>query len=368
MKNIFFILAFLSVFRAESQILATMNHDGIDRTYNYYIPSDWTQGQQLPLLIVLHGLTQTGSGVMDITAFNAIAEDNKFIVCYPSGINNAWNANMNVSVSTADDKGFIEKLVHYFRDNFGTDPMRQYLSGFSNGGFMSHKMACESNECFAAIATVSGNMSDTTYADCAPHYRTSVLHIHGTGDAVVPYSGGPATGVSVEATLEKWRSFLGCTNDPTTVSMPNNNLLDLSTADDIIYHNCSQSALEHIRVNAGGHQWPGINTWVGGVGTVNMDFYSPQVIWDFLKTKSCPNAGLNSMTMDKFKYNSILESTFLLESDQPLKFECWNTIGQKVFDGESNDPIDVSNLKSGIYFLNLNIFNKENCKIKLIKI
>jgi len=319
-------------------------------------------------LIVLHGLTQTGSGVMDITAFNAIAEDNKFIVCYPSGINNAWNANMNVSVSTADDKGFIEKLVHYFRDNFGTDPMRQYLSGFSNGGFMSHKMACESNECFAAIATVSGNMSDTTYADCAPHYRTSVLHIHGTGDAVVPYSGGPATGVSVEATLEKWRSFLGCTNDPTTVSMPNNNLLDLSTADDIIYHNCSQSALEHIRVNAGGHQWPGINTWVGGVGTVNMDFYSPQVIWDFLKTKSCPNAGLNSMTMDKFKYNSILESTFLLESDQPLKFECWNTIGQKVFDGESNDPIDVSNLKSGIYFLNLNIFNKENCKIKLIKI
>ena len=225
MKNIFFFALILLGFQAKSQILASMNHDGIDRTFNYYVPTDWTEGQNLPLLIVLHGLTQTGSGVMDITAFNAIAEQNKFIVCYPSGINNAWNANMNVSVSSADDKGFIEKLVAYFRTNFGTDPMRQYLSGFSNGGFMSHKMACESNECFAAIATVSGNMSDTTYANCAPHYHTSVLHIHGTGDAVVPYIGGPATGVSVEATLEKWRGFLGCTNDPTTVSMPDNNLL-----------------------------------------------------------------------------------------------------------------------------------------------
>ena len=41
--------------------------------------------RKIPLLIVLHGLTQTkkGNGIMNITGFNEIAEDNNFVVCYP---------------------------------------------------------------------------------------------------------------------------------------------------------------------------------------------------------------------------------------------------------------------------------------------
>ena len=40
---------------------------------------------------------------MDFSGFNEIAEENNFVVCYPDGLNLAWNANMNVSISQADD-------------------------------------------------------------------------------------------------------------------------------------------------------------------------------------------------------------------------------------------------------------------------
>ena len=205
------IITFVSVFLIHlisAQTSSSINHNGLSRTFVYYTPSSWNQGQELPLLILLHGLTQTGAGVMGITGFNEIAEQHNFIVCYPDGINNAWNANMNVTVSTADDKGFIETLTHYFQDNFNTDPLKQYLCGFSNGGFMSHKMACESSECFAAIATISGNMSDTTYSNCTPQFSPAILHIHGTADAIVPFNGGAATGVSVDQTMQKWANHL----------------------------------------------------------------------------------------------------------------------------------------------------------------
>jgi polyhydroxybutyrate depolymerase len=309
----------------------------------------------------LHGLTQTGGGVMDITQFNQIAESENFIVCYPSGINNAWNANMNVSVSSADDKGFIETLIAYFQQNFNTNPNKQYLCGFSNGGFMSHKLACESELCFAGIASVSGTMSDTVYASCNPSKATSILHIHGTADAVVPYNGGPTTGASVDQTIEKWRSYLGCSLNPTTIDLPNTNLFDLSSAQRITFSNCNGSSLEHIKVIGGGHQWPGINTWNGGVGTINLDLYSPQVIWDFLKTKSCINAvnlgenNLNNIIVypnpisNRILFNNLIETIYVKIED----------LSGKIIDSQniktSHPEMNVQYIENGTYIMK--IFN-----------
>jgi len=242
----------------------------------------------MPLLIVLHGLTQTGNGIMDITEFNTIAEDNGFIVCYPDGLNNSWNADMNSLNSEVDDLGFIEALAAYFENNYNTNSRMRYLTGFSNGGFLSHKIASESAMCFAAIATVSGNMSTTTAENFDPLYPTSVLHIHGTSDAIVPYNGGGSTGASVDEAMMLWKNFLSCDAEPEMQAMPNPNVFDFSYPERYIYQNCNGAALEHIKVVGGGHQWPGIETLLGGLGTINMDFYSPQVIWDFLDGKSCP--------------------------------------------------------------------------------
>ena len=297
------------VFNAQTQIQDSLMHDGEQRDFVYFTPSTWDVNQELPLLIVLHGLTQTGNGIMDITNFNDLAEANNFIVCYPDGINNSWNADMNSLNSEVDDLGFVEQLINFFETNYNTDSQKRYLTGFSNGGFLSHKIASESELCIAAIGTVSGNMSTTTAENFNPLYPTSVLHIHGTSDGVVPYNGGASTGASVDESMILWKNFLSCDPVPEMQTMPNPDLFDFSYPERYIYQNCSGAELEHIKVVGGGHQWPGIATLVGGVGTINMDFYSPQIIWDFLEGKSCPETtvGFNENTIKTKKLLKIVD-------------------------------------------------------------
>lgn len=337
------------------QSLATLQHDGSTRNFNYYIPTSYSTGTSLPLVLVLHGLTQTGAGVMDITQFNALAETQHFIVCYPDGINNAWNANMNVNVSSADDKGYIEALAYYFQANFQTNPLRQYLVGFSNGGFMANKMICESDMCFAAIASVSGNMSDTTYSNCNPLYPSAVLHIHGTADFVVPYNGGAQTGVSVDQSMEKWRLFLGCNSNPPGVSMPNNSLTDLSSPTRYTYVN-SAAPLELIKITGGGHQWPGISTLVGGAGNINMDFYSPQVIWDFLKSNSCATAQLSQdkvINKPAIYPNPASTHIEIKGYSSPVSGQILNSQGMVVLKFEPTSSIEIETLPEGMYWLEI---------------
>jgi polyhydroxybutyrate depolymerase len=355
MKRKLFLLVLLCINLSHAQVLQSINYNGVDRVLLYYTPSDYSPDQSLPLLVVLHGLTQTGGGVMDITNFNAIAEQEKFIVVYPNGLNNAWNANMNLSVSTADDKGFLELLIGHFEQNFNTNPSKKYLCGFSNGAFMSYKMACESDLCFAGIATVSGTMSDTVYSNCNPTKTTSILHIHGTSDGVVPYNGGGATGASVGQILEKWSVILGCSQTISTIDLPNTNLFDLSMAQRITYSNCSGQALEHIKVNGGGHQWPGISTWNGGLGTINMDFYSPQVIWDFLAPKSCMNSGLSEENISLEIYpNPVNDQLTILSNLTEGNIVVTDFTGKVILEKtlcSAEQAIDLEALNSGIYLL-----------------
>ena len=287
MLKLFIFSCVLSSTFVKAQTQESYTFDGEERTFVYYVPSNWDASQQYPLLIVLHGLTQTGNGIMNITGFNEIADANNAIVCYPDGLNASWNADMNSLNSEVDDLGFIESLVTYFETNYNTNPYRRYLCGFSNGGYLSHKITSESELCFAAIGTVAGNMSTTIAANFNPSFPTSVLHIHGTADGVVPYNGGAASGASVDEVMSLWKSYLSCDMDPEFIEMPNTNLFDLSYPEKYVYQNCMGASLEHIKVIGGGHQWPGIATLFGGLGTINMDFYSPQVIWDFLEGKTC---------------------------------------------------------------------------------
>jgi polyhydroxybutyrate depolymerase len=370
MKSLLFSCLILFCFSLKSQLLQSLNHNGITRTYTYYTPSTWTTADQLPLLVVLHGLTQTGGGVMDITQFNQLAETNNFIVCYPNGINNAWNANMNVSVSSADDKGFIDVLISQFQQNFNTNPNKQYLCGFSNGAFMSYKLACESDHCFAGIATVSGTMSDTVFTACSPSKPTSVLHIHGTADAVVPYIGSPTTGASVDQLLEKWRTIIGSPSNTTIIDFPNTNILDLSTAQKISYSSNNGYFLEHIKINGGGHQWPGISTLVGGVGTINMDFYSPQIIWDFLASKSCLTNSIVNLNESLYVYPSpcsdFIRLTGIDKETEITLTDLNGIVCQKTVVEPSNQILSLTGLAPGIYFLNYQ-YQTQILRIRFIK-
>lgn len=265
---------------AVAQEMRSINHNGIERTFIHYTPSDYDPDSSYALLFALHGFTQDANTIMDYSEFNALAEEHDFIVVYPNGVNRAWNTQSGFpGGSTADDVGFISHLIDLLsaEQNINTD--RVYACGLSAGGFMSYILACELQDRITAIASVAGTYSPTALNNCQPTRPFPILHIHGSDDIVVPAEGSFAS-VSVEETLQYWRNQNGCAESPLVTLWPDE-AGDGTQIEQIVYQNCQGlSALQYLRVINGGHTWPGADIGSGlGVTTQNLDASS--AIWEF---------------------------------------------------------------------------------------
>jgi polyhydroxybutyrate depolymerase len=348
------------------QINGTIQHNGITRDYIVYLPTTFNSSQSLPLVFVLHGFTQTASAIMSVTGFNDLAETNNFIAVYPNGVGNAWNTNTGFpGGSTADDVGFIGALIDEFVLLYNIDTTRVYSCGFSAGGYMSHRLACESPRCFAAIASVSGTMSNNAYNDCNPVSGTPVLQIHGTSDNIVSYNGGFG-GKSVSDVINKWVSVNGCPASPIVTALPDLNTTDNSTVERFEYTPCSSSKpVELLKVTGGGHQWPGTTSALGGLGNINMDIVASQEIWDFFLPFNCPSAATSigvqpSRTDIKIKDegHGIFSVVFDNQSapSDGFTYTVRDIMGRQILSNTSSDnlvTISLSGFSQGIYSLSL---------------
>jgi hypothetical protein len=105
--------------------------------------------------------------------------------------NRYWNATdycCDFYRSGVDDVKYITGLVEEAAKYFAVDMKRVYLMGHSNGGFMSHRIACDRSDLVAAIVNVAG----ATWYDaekCGDPEPVSVLQVHGTWDTVIYYDG-----------------------------------------------------------------------------------------------------------------------------------------------------------------------------------
>lgn len=159
--------------------------DGVFREYQLYIPENAFAGA--PLVVMLHGFTQTHIAFKELSAMDRVADQHGFVVVYPLGTQAFgqphWNAGLELS--QVDDVFFIETLVETLQDTYQlSDDV--FVSGFSNGGFMAYTLMCETKGLIRAIAPVAALMSGNTYEDCENPDPISILHIHGTSDLVVP--------------------------------------------------------------------------------------------------------------------------------------------------------------------------------------
>jgi polyhydroxybutyrate depolymerase len=271
-----------------AQTNGTIQYDGLTRDYIVYLPPSFSPSVPVPLVFVLHGFTQSAASIMNVTGFNALSDANGFVVAYPNGVGNAWNTNSGFpGGSTADDIGFIGALIDTLHLLYNIDTTRVYSCGFSAGGYMSHRLACESQRCFAAVASVSGTMSNNAFNDCNPIESTPVLQIHGTSDLVVFYNGGFG-GKSVDDVIGKWVGVNGCQATPAVTMIPDINTNDGSTVEKYEHSPCSTgSTVLLYKVNGGGHQWPGTQAAAGGIGNINQDISATQEIWNFFSGYTC---------------------------------------------------------------------------------
>jgi len=356
-------LSFFYITRVNAQVInGTISAGGQTRNYIVYLPTGFQPSTPRPLVFVLHGFTQTSSAIMNISGFNAIADTAGFVVAYPNGIGNAWNTNSGMTGgSTADDIGFISALTDTLQALYGIDTNRVFSCGFSAGGYMSHRLACESPRCYAAIASVAGTMSTTAFNACQPSRPVPVTQIHGTSDFIVSYNGG-AGGKSVVDVVNLWVNKNNCPSPPIITALPDINTNDQSTVELSRYTPCAgNTEVQLYKVNGGGHQWPGSSAVLGGIGNTNQDISASAEIWKFFRNYSCasPSTGISSagQTLLRARITGDGNGNFVV--DIPLmipdggQYRIFDISGRKILEGalQSQFSFSLSGNPGGIYIL-----------------
>lgn len=194
------------------------------RPTDVYVPSCYDGQTPLPLLLALHAHTGTGGAFRDGVNFEPLAEARGFLVCYPDGALNStgtggWNGPdfLNFYGPLADDSGYLRGVIEEIQRRFAVDPKRIYVTGYSSGGAMSHRVALENADLIAGIASMAGR----TYYDpdaCRPTQPVHVLMINGSDDTYLGWT-GPDYGMPFVAeapgavrTVQIWAALNGCQN------------------------------------------------------------------------------------------------------------------------------------------------------------
>jgi polyhydroxybutyrate depolymerase len=239
--------------------------DGMDRTYLLHVPPQHDPEKPMPLVIVLHGHGGSAGAMVGSTGFDAIADREGFVVAYLQGTKGSdgkagWNTGITPDPGiTVNDVKFVRKVAAHLQTKLGVDPKRIYAAGFSNGGFMSHRLAAQASDLLAAVGVVEGTVGtqqDGAWLDIAPAKGPiPIAIVHGKKDTTVPYAGGTTanghTFRSVADAVARWVKTNGCTGKPVKKTVIAGKVL---TAD---YNTCkAKSEVLLYTLVEGQHQWP----------------------------------------------------------------------------------------------------------------
>ena len=344
---------------AQQTISASITHDGIQRDYIVYIPELYDGSTAVPLILNFHGFGSNANEQMFYGDFRDIADTEGFLLVHPEGTtfigNQFWNVGFPGISSTIDDVGFTEALIDELATLYTINLDRVYATGMSNGGFMSFLLACQLSEKIAAVASVTGSMTQDTFNDCNAQLPTPVLQIHGTEDDVVLYNGNTLS-IPIADVISYWVDYNNCETTPSTTTLPDLDVSDGSTVEHSVYENSDNGiTTEHMKVIGGGHTWPGsvLNT----AGT-NQDIDASMEIWLFFSRYDI-NGPLSTDDFEN-KHVSIYPNptnsniNLSLNYSKDVNYELFSPLGQQLMTGtitSSNEQIDLSNLPSNIYFL-----------------
>ena len=202
---------------------------------NIRVPADLDPNEPAPLLILLHGYGISGTSQEFWWRLWPEAEANGFLFAAPTGSTDSngktyWNANHNCcdfDDANVDHVSYLLQLIESIRSNHNVDPQRIHLVGYSNGGCMAYRMACEHGDLLASVVSVAGS-TWLDPANCPSDDPVHVLHIHGTNDQQVSYEGGfdpsnpPNPHPGATGTIAQWVQNNGCHPDATESPKPFN--------------------------------------------------------------------------------------------------------------------------------------------------
>jgi len=283
----------------------TLDFSAAGEAGNYIVeaPSDENPSHPLPLVIDLHGYSETAAIQADFTKLGSYGATKGFITVTPQ-VNETvqhW-----ITTPGSSDQQFLIALIGHLENTLCVNSRRVYVAGYSNGAFMASALACSDASKIAAVATVAGIEATSR---CHPSRRVPVIAFHGTSDPFVPYGGGigPAAkklpapngngtiGSHLNSKIDqgiqqndlpipveeaRWAARNGCSKSPKTSTV--------ASGVTLIAYNCPGNATVELYKEIGdGHIWAGSEAMVAIasiVGKTTFSISANQLIWKFFES------------------------------------------------------------------------------------
>jgi polyhydroxybutyrate depolymerase len=278
----------------------TITYQNNSRKYILHIPSSYDGTVDFPLVVFLHGGGGSAQTAVNFTNFNQVSKVENFLMVYPQAFFEAspnsfvWADGRGLApdIQGVDDVGFIDNLVTSLKKEYKINAKKVYLCGFSNGSFLTQRIAFEKNTQFAAIGTIGGTIMKNLHDNGNPQRAIPQIFIFGTDDPLVPYNGGIVVGsntlpiVGIEQAVNYWVLNNNCKTTLPVVDLPNSSNVDNSTVTVFEYTNgnCNNSKVKFYKINGGGHTWAGVKLpHLASFGETNLDIFASQEIWNFFK-------------------------------------------------------------------------------------
>jgi polyhydroxybutyrate depolymerase len=205
------------------------------RPYQFHAPFNYDPKTPAPLVVMFHGYGATALEQEYYFQLVPASETHGFLYAYADGTldktnERFWNADdacCDLYHAGVDDVAYFDAIVGDVKAKYNVDPKRIYVVGHSNGGFMSHRLACDRASTVAAIVSLAGAVWNDPQK-CAPSAHVSIAEVHGDADTTIVYAGGSTpegTYPGAQTTVATWASKNGCTG----ALAPTSSTLDLDT-------------------------------------------------------------------------------------------------------------------------------------------
>jgi polyhydroxybutyrate depolymerase len=270
--------------------------DGRDRAYRLYVPPNLPPDRPAPFVLSLHGGGGSGRQIERAMRFDELADREGFIVAYPDAWERNWNDGRGSDAiesqrERVDDVAFLLSVVDDVRRRHSVDDRRIFVTGVSNGAFMSHLLAFRCPEVFAAAAPVIGGMSPSIAADFCEGPPVAMLVIQGTEDPLVPYHGGAVLKnrgslVPTLHAMELWARRNGSDGTSVETDLPDLDPGDGCRAKRREWGGADMKApVVLTTIEGGGHTWPGGPQYLpeAWIGRASADFVAEEMIWEFFR-------------------------------------------------------------------------------------